>query len=333
MFSRIFLEENIVDHPRAKAILNRFPNIPTKTISKLEDVFGRVKKPYLQKRDNLQLFLGEKKGHLVKQAPEAYGMTGNPHFYFIHSYNCIYECEYCYLQGYFDSPDMVFFLNHEEIGEEIIRLTKESSKEETPWFHAGEFSDSLALSHITGEIPYYYDLFKELPKARLELRTKSANIKELLTLEPLSNVYISFSLSPKERVKKTDLKTPPLSTRLKAMKELAQKGHLLGVHMDPIIFEEDFDNTYRELITELKETVGFSAIEYLSLGVVRFTNDVYHQVKKNYPKSDLHAEEFVKSFDGKVRYNRPMRLWMMSKIKELLMEAGLEEEKIYLCME
>ena len=32
--------------------------------------------------------------------------------------------------------------------------------DQTVWFHAGEFSDSLALTHLTGELPFYFELFK-----------------------------------------------------------------------------------------------------------------------------------------------------------------------------
>jgi spore photoproduct lyase len=45
------------------------------------------------------------------------------------------------------------------------------------------------------------------------------------------------------------------------------------------------------------------------------------------------GQEFIKSFDNKIRYNKPMRMWMMQKIKSLLLEKGIESSKIYLCME
>ncbi|MEL6821384.1 MAG: hypothetical protein AAFP70_06475, partial [Calditrichota bacterium] len=108
MFECLFLEEQVKDNKYAMRILEAFPDVPVRDIRKVEDVFGRVKKPYLQKRTNLNLFIGRKEGNLVKEAPDAYGLDGEPHFYFIHAYNCIYECEYCYLQGYFNSPDLVF---------------------------------------------------------------------------------------------------------------------------------------------------------------------------------------------------------------------------------
>lgn len=331
MFSRILIEKSVRESSVTQGILNRFKNVPHQEIDNIEDVFGRVKKPYLQKRDNLQLFLGKKKGSLVKEAPDAYGLAGEPHYYFIHAYNCIYECEYCYLQGYFQSPDIVLFLNHDEIGAEIKRTVKEHEK--TVWFHAGEFSDSLALTHLTGELPFYFELFKTLPTAKLELRTKSANIRELLKLEPLPNIITSFSLSPSDRIKKTDLKTPGLKHRLNVMRELQLANFPLGIHLDPIIHEDQFEDAYRELFSQMANELDLDKIEYLSMGVVRFTSSVFHQVKKNYPQSELLAAEFHSSFDGKVRYPKPFRHWILGKIKDLALEAGFREETVYLCME
>lgn len=336
MFSRIFVEKGLLENKRVQDILERFNKTPIKTIDKIENVFGRVKKPYLQKRDDLQLFLGSKKGQLVKKAPDAYGVAGDPHFYFIHAYNCIYECNYCYLQGYFNSPDIVLYMNHEEIALEIEKTAKEiieKNPDQTPWFHAGEFSDSLALSHITGELPFYFDLFKKLPEAMLELRTKSANIKTLENLAPLPNVVISFSLSPEDKIKNNDLKTPSLKARLKAIKHLFKLGHPIGIHLDPIIYDNDFKEKYNTLIEMLNESIPLDHIEYISVGVVRFTKDVFNQVKMNYPESELLAEELIKSDDGKVRYPRPMRLWMLQTIKEALIHNGAIKDRVYLCME
>ncbi|MCF8059878.1 MAG: hypothetical protein K9K67_11310 [Bacteriovoracaceae bacterium] len=332
MFSRIFVEKSVANFPQVAVIKERFSKVPVTEIDAIEDIFGRVKKPYLQKRENLQLFLGKKKGTLVKEAPEAYGLAGEPHYYFIHAYNCIYECEYCYLQGYFQSPDIVLFLNHDDIAKEI-ETTIARHENKTVWFHAGEFSDSLALTHLSGELPFYFDLFKRYPKAKLELRTKSANIKDLIKMDPLKNIITSFSLSPEKRIKATDLKTPSLKHRLIAMKKLQELGHPIAIHLDPIIHEDQFLETYEELFSELKTYLDLNQIAYVSMGVVRFTSKVFHQVKKNYPKSELLAAEFHSSFDGKVRYPRPFRLWLLGKIKDLGLKAGLRDEQIYLCME
>ena len=330
MFEKIFIEEHLKDHPRALKISENF-KAPVYYIDQIENHWGRVKKPYLQKRDNLNLFIGEKRGQLIKETPDAYGTSNGKHFYFIHAYNCIYECQYCYLQGYFHTPDIVLFINHEEIIKKMQQICAENPNEKN-WFHAGEFSDSLALSHITEEWPIYWEFFHRNPNAYLELRTKSVNIKSIIDLAPAPNIITTFSLSPEKESKEFDLKTPSLKARINALKKLTDKGHYYGLHLDPIIYTQDFEKTYNDL-AEIIGNLPQEQLSYISLGVVRFTKDVYRQVKMNYPDSSLHAENFPKSFDNKVRYSRPMRMWIMNTVKELLIKKGVSEHKIYLCME
>jgi spore photoproduct lyase len=332
LFENIFVEKSVANLSEVESLLKHLQPQRTLTIDNLDDHFGRAKKPYLQKRKSLNLFIGKKKGQLVKPAPEAYGLAGEPHYYFIHTYNCIYECEYCYLQGYFNSPDIVLFVNHEDIKRAIVE-TYQKHQGQTVWFHAGEFSDSLALSHITKECEFYFDTFKSLTNAKLELRTKSANISKLKKLSPCNNIITSYSLSPSEQIKNFDHKTATYKQRLQCLATLHQLGHPIAIHLDPIIYADNLIDQYKELIQDLEDCVGVKNLQYISLGVVRFTNDVYKQVQKNYPTSKIHANEFVKSFDGKVRYIKPQRLNIMKTIKALLLNTGIDEHKIYLCME
>ena len=333
MFERIFVEKSTLHHPRTQGILSRFPQTPVKLLDRIEDVWGRVKRPYLHKRRDVNLFVGRKRGTLVKPAPPAYGNDTGPHYYYIHAYNCIYECSYCYLQGHFDTPDLVTFVNHEEIGEAIVRQIEATPCDQTPWFHAGEFSDSLALSSITGEIPFYCDLFRQHPRANLEFRTKSANVGPLLQCSPLPNVITTFSLSPDSHTRRFDHKTPPLAARLAAMKKLQQAGHPLGIHFDPIIHEEPTLRLYGELFDTLKADIHLPAIGYFSLGILRFTKDVHRQVRKNYPEEPLFAAGTT-GFDGKIR-QLPLhqRKALFDSLAGMLTERGVSREKVYLCME
>jgi len=330
MFDQVLVEKDLASHPQVEKILARFKNVPMLWIDRYDEYWGKFKKPYLHKRTNLNLFLANKRGQLVKKTPDAYGIGRGEHYYFIHAYNCIYECQYCYLQGHFKTPDIVLFLNHDDILQEMESITQYERSE--VWFHAGEYSDSLALSHLSGELPVYFDFFKKHPNAYLELRSKSANIREILKLNPLPNVIVSFSLSPEEVAQSIDLNTPDVRTRLKAMVQLKNAGFKLAIHFDPIINRPMVLKDYEKLIHELKEN-GLLEIEYLSLGVVRFTESVYKDVEFNYPDSIIHADKMIKSFDQKIRYPRPLRMKLLTEIKDQLMKAGLSEEKIYLCME
>lgn len=333
LFKKIYIETVLKDHPIALEIINKLPSSSSKNIyyiENYEDVFGKVKKPYLEKRTNLNLFLAQKKGTLVKEAPAAYGLGKEKHFYFINSYNCIYECEYCYLQGFFNSPDIVAFINWEEIKNEIIKVANENHG---CWFHAGEFSDSLAISNITGELSRFFDLFKEIPDAKLELRTKSINIREALHLKPAQNIIFSFSLSTENACKTIDLKTPTLRHRIKAIRNLQNKGHQIGLHLDPIVWTPNWSAEHEELISFISQELDLKKISYISLGVVRFTDEVYYQFQKNYPQSQIHLGEFKRSFDNKVRYPKALRHKMLSFVREQLVFSGVDSSIIYDCME
>lgn len=332
MFNKVFIEQDIQQNPYTLKILSQIKYNEKLIIDNMDDIWGRVKKPYLQKRETLNLFIATKKGTLVKEAPVAYGHGHEKHFYYIHAYNCIYECQYCYLQGYFNTPDLVLFVNHEQIIEQMKDLI-ELKENENAWFHAGEYSDSLNLSHITQELDLYFDFFRKHPKCRMELRTKSVNIKELLRLQPVDNVYVSFTISSSQGAKAFDYKCPTVSSRLKAIKKLVAHGYNIGIHFDPIIYHEDFLKEYKELLRELALVLPPNKLGYISIGVVRFTKDVYREVENNYPDSKIHTQDLIKSFDGKVRYNMPMRMWMMNSVKELCLSHEYESEKIYLCME
>jgi len=298
-----------------------------------QDLFSRKKTPYLSKRTERNMFLAVKKGQLVRETPPAYGYSESDlHFYHIHAYNCIYECEYCYLQGYFSSPDLVFFVNRDDIMQSMQQIV-DSHPHQSIWFHAGEFSDSLALSHVTGELADYWSFFAANSRARLELRTKSINLKELRKLPPLENTIVSFSLSAESQASAFDHETPSISQRLEAMKRLKELGFRLAIHLDPIIWAENFTEEFDSLAQSLSGTVGFGCIDYVSLGVVRFAKNVFKDLKTNYPDSQILARQFVHGADSKMRYPRPFRLGILEMSREILKKHGCPEEKIYFCME
>lgn len=331
MFHKIFIEEDIAGHRQTLKIMDHLRPRKTEYIHRYDDIWGRVKKNYRQKSQTLNLFIAKKRGQLVKAAPDAYGVADGNHYYFIHAFNCIYECEYCYLQGYFHTPDLVFFINHEDILNEMADIIEHQKG--AHWFHGGEFSDSLATSHITQELHHYFDFFRRHPSAYLELRTKSVNIQGLIELEPSPNIVVSYSLSPHRISRQLDRKTPSIQARLRAIEQLAKRRYQMGIHFDPILDSPQLIEEYGKLLQEMARVLPWEQLTYLSLGVVRFTPSVHRQVQKNYPHSQILQQEFIRSFDGKVRYSQPHRGKLLAQMRELCLQWGIPQEKIYLCME
>jgi spore photoproduct lyase len=331
IFDSVLVEKDILRSARVEKILSFLGPIPVFEIDSYEKWWAQVHKPYLDKREKLNLILAEKKGDLVKRAPPAYGLTKGKHYYFIHAYNCIYECQYCYLQGHFKNPDLVVFVNHEEIINEMVNICSQGPH--PVWFHAGEFSDSLALSHLTQELPLYWQFASENENAFLELRTKSVNIKEVLQLGPHPRIVTSFSLSPQRASKEFDLKTPPTSLRIESMKKLAGRGFKLGVHFDPIVFSKDYEEEYQKLIEEISTETLLRQTEYISIGVVRFSKDAFDVFARNYPDSSILRSPLRKEAKDKVKYTKELRNRILSTLEEMLVKKGYPKEKIYWCME
>lgn len=329
----LYIERGVEAAPATQKIRAQLQSEKTEIIDDYQDFFSRKKTPYLAKRTEKNIFIAAKKGALVKEAPDAYGFgSDEPHYYYIHAYNCVYECEYCYLQGYFSSPDLVLFVNHDEI---LAAMEETFARQRggRVWFHAGEFSDSLALSHISGELPLYWDFFRKHPTAMLELRTKSINLTALRALTPLPNTIVSFSLSAEEQSAAFDREAPGAEQRIEAMRRLRDLGFRLAVHFDPIIFSETFASGFERIAAAVADRVGFAAIDYISLGVVRFAKDVYREAAANYPDSDLFARHFIQGADAKMRYIRPLRMQLLETSQAILKKHGCPVEKIYFCME
>jgi spore photoproduct lyase len=333
LIDTLYIEKSVAEKPEVRRICARVQAQRIEIIEDYQNLFSRRKTPYLENRNARNLFIAVKKGALVREAPAAYGFgTDDLHYYYIHAFNCIFECEYCYLQGYFSSPDLVLFVNHDEILRDMAEVVRNNSGKRV-WFHAGEFSDSLALSHVSQELPLYWDFFRQNPETWLELRTKSINLTELRPLTPLPNAVVSFSLSSSEQAEIFDRGTPRALKRIEAMKRLKETGFKLAVHFDPIIFQADFAASFTALVAALAREVGFAALEYISLGVVRFAKDVFREAKENYPESGMFARHFIQGEDAKMRYIRPLRMQLLETAQAILKKHGCPEEKIYFCME
>ena len=83
-------------------------------------------------------------------------------------FGCIYECAYCYLQEYTNTPGIILPAN---IGDFFNAFN--AYKREGMRIGSGEFSDSLALDRWTGYSLELIDFFKQHPQVSFEFKTKS----------------------------------------------------------------------------------------------------------------------------------------------------------------
>lgn len=69
MLEKLFVEKDILNTTYAQNIINKLTHKELKIIDQYDKIFGKVKKPYLQKRTTLNGFIAKKKELLLKKPP------------------------------------------------------------------------------------------------------------------------------------------------------------------------------------------------------------------------------------------------------------------------
>ena len=301
MFERIYVEDAIRDHSRTIEILERHPTAETIPCSRYGEVFNPKRQNFRAQKSSPAIILAEKRGERALPTPAGYGLGAHRHYYFSHMLNCLYDCRYCFLQGMYRSSNFVLFVNYEDFASDIRDIAKTHPNNECIFF-SGYDCDSLALESLTGFAEHFLKLFRGLPNATLELRTKSVNISSLLENEPLPNVVVAFTLSPDSVAKSLEFKAPTLSARMRAINKLASNGWKIGLRFDPLIYFDNCEQIYREAIDEILKQIPRSAIHSITHGVFRSPKTIFNNMQDLYPEEPLFMGN-LKLSNGLIRYS------------------------------
>lgn len=288
MIETIYIEEKILRHPRVAEIAARFPEARKIGCGRYGEVFNPKAQNFRLQKQRPALILAEKYKNFALKVPVGYGIGAANNYYFSHMLNCLYDCRYCFLQGMYQSAHYVLFVNYEDFQAEIRQLCSDSANEDVHFF-SGYDCDSLALEPVTGFAGHFLPFFDEIPNAWLELRTKSTQIRNLLNSAPLPRCIVAFSLNPEAIAAKVEDKAPPLQRRLDAMAKLQERGWLLGLRFDPLIYQSDFKHLYRQLFEQVFSRINPARLHSVSLGTFRLPEQYFKKVHRLYPDEKLFA--------------------------------------------
>ncbi len=243
---------------------------------------------------------------------------------------CPFNCSYCILQAYLETKEPVFFTNINDIKKEL-----EETAKTTKYLRigTGELSDSLAYDYKTEYSEKILELFYEFNNIIFEFKTKSINIKNLLKLKNIpKNIVVSWSLNTEFLIRNEELLTPNLERRLNALKQIQDKGFMVGIHFDPIIYYKDWKKDYTDLIKKISKIIKPEQIAWWSLGALRFPYSLKKHILK-FENSVLFEGELIKGYDNKYRYFKPLRYELFKIISNEIGNTISNSIRLYLCME
>ena len=329
---KIFIERNVVNSLITRQILKKLPDIMIEYIDDYRSISVEGDtSDNIFKKSKEYLALAGKKGKLVKQFRCRDGIVGNTEYFISHGNNCSLDCEYCFLQCYFDNAVPTVFINHDEMLDEIKEVLIAECDEKIV-FHAGELCDALAFDDLTGLSGKLIPLFSEYPNARLELRTKTTTIENLLNIQAADNIVISWTFSPQLIIDNHEHKAPSLDERICAAVDVQKAGYNVGICLDPIILCDDWFDHYKTMLGTILERLDIGMVKFISLGGFRYLPSLTRVIRERNPQTSLLLGEFVPCVDGKHRYFRPIRAEAYREIGRAIRELN-KDVKISLCME
>lgn len=323
----IYVEKKAEKSLLASRLKKVFPYAKFKTISSFKEYIKKKRfsiKDYNKRQDNF--FLVHEKYDFFKSCPCTKDAVSCGYHIFNLGFGCVYECTYCYLQEYTNSPGIILPVNIEDF------LCAFKHIKQNIRIGTGEFTDSLALDYITEFSPLLVDFFKKHPKTIFEFKTKSDNVKNLISAGPSDNVVISWSLNPQPIIDTEEFYTVSLKRRLNAALQYVKANFSVGFHFDPIIYYQSWEKDYEDVVNQLFDTINNKAIRWISLGTLRFAPALKKIIENRFPQSRILDEELALGFDGKMRYSQPVRADIYKKML-IWIHKRSKRNPIYLCME
>lgn len=322
MISTIYIEDEIKDHERTLEICERFSHATRIPCDRYSSVFNTNSQNFRLQKKQPSLILAKKHKGRVLETPAGYGIGSENNYYFSHMMNCLYDCRYCFLQGMYRSAHYVVFVNYEDFFNDIDDMAFNS--QDHSWFFSGYDCDSLAMEPVTGFMAACLQHFSTTPKAHLEIRTKSTQIRTLLDRPPMQNCVVAYSFTPEDTANRLEHKVPSVSKRIGAIAKLQRHGWQVGLRLDPLIITKNFATEYRALLDEIFASVDATRIHSVSYGAFRLPKPFFKKMVTLYPAERLFATTLTES-DSMVSYSPSAEQECLEQIRALLLEHVTED--------
>ena len=237
--------------------------------------------------------------------------------------NCVFDCEYCYLQGMYPSGHIVVFVNLEDTFAELDRILWEAavpesdtgtvpaqgcsednltavlpdapaqsssakgegtSRPETPAYVCISYdTDLLALEPLLSYVSEWIDFAEKHPALTLELRTKSAAVAVLRKLPVPKRVILALTLSPDPVIRAMEHRTPSLSARLALAREAMALGWKVRLCFDPMIAVHDSLSVYNAMFDEVSAALPMDRVYDASVGLFRISREYLKEMRRRRP--------------------------------------------------
>ena len=295
-FSHIYVESQSIDSDIAEQSFKRFPKAKIIEIEDYKKIFNKNGQDFQIQKLSTKLILAKKQPPFIYPATDIIQDSGFSNFYYCTPIlNCIYNCEYCFLQGMYSSANIVVFTNTEEVKDAVKKQILERKYPYEPLLLSLSYNtDILALENILPLTKQWIDFANNTDDLFMEIRTKSGLTSSFNKLKPSEKILFAWTLSPNNVIQKYEHKTPLLERIIKSIQKIVDSGWPVRLSFDPILIYPNWKEDYKQMFERIKETISGDKIFDITIGVFRMSEDFFHRIKKTKPHSDL----FYNNYDN-----------------------------------
>lgn len=282
-FSVVYAEEAALECPRAQRILEKLSGAEVIRCRDYRELFSRPHQtPALQKKAQALILAVSDRPRIYAGSPVCQDF-GNDRFYYTSDVmNCVFDCEYCYLQGMYPCGHIVVFVNREETFRELDAILGERDPRGV-YVCISYDTDLLALEPLLGYIAEWIDYAERHPSLTLELRTKAASAALLRKLPASDRMILAVTLSPDPVIRSMEHLTPPLSARLALAREAMDQGRKVRLCFDPMIAVHDAASVYNAMFDEVFSALPMDRVFDAGVGLFRISREYLKEMRRRRP--------------------------------------------------
>ncbi len=319
---RVYIEEGALEYPRGRRIKEQFESegIPIHMIATHQRVTGIPGETRAEgyKEAKRTLVVGVRKSKAFQTCkPSA-------HYQLPLSTSCPGLCQYCYLNTTLgNKPYIRVYVNIEDILERAKQYIREREPELTV-FEGAATSDPLPVEPYTGNLQRSIEFFAQEPQGHFRFVTKFTNVASLLNIEHNRRTTIRFSLNTDKIIRLYEGGTPSLAERIQASRKVFEANYPIGFLIAPIIYDPDYQASYRDLFRKIRAALGSLAEEPIPFELIthRFTPKAKERINDIFPENRLSMEVSERQFKygqfgyGKYLYTKEQ----MAELKQFFEE-------------
>ena len=242
----IYFEKNIENYELGKQLMEKYKDVPKIEIenhNNIEEMRNKQNKEFANMKRNL--IIGIRKTHKFVENHKTSDFLV-PYT----SSGCTASCLYCYLVcNYNKCAYLRLFVNREQMVDKIIKTAEKA--DENLNFEIGSNSDLILENSITNNLVWTIDNFKNTSKGTLTFPTKFDMVDDILNLDHRGKIIIRMSVNPEFIINRVEFGTSRLEGRIEAINKLKDAGYKIGILIAPVIFVDNWQELYLELIQRL----------------------------------------------------------------------------------